>query len=459
MCRATVANTMQTNNPGKSMAHRTRQHSLLILLATGALIGPAARSDDHFPAAGSTLGSCAVPAAAEAENTSSPTTVIGNGTPASCTGAAVVQGVAKGGVITFNCGPDPVTITLTQPAKIVNNTGPKIVIDGGGKVTLSGGGTSRILYMNTCDAAQVWTTAHCQDQDHPQLTVQNLTFIDANSSGMNPDGGGAIWARGGRLKVVNSRFFRNQCDASGPDVGGGAIRAFSQSQNLPVYVVGSTFGGRTDLANVCSNGGALSSIGVSYSVINSRFTHNRAIGQGANPARSGSTGGGSGGAIYNDGNTFQLQVCGSEINNNTAKEGGGAIFYVSNDRSGTLAITNSVLSANPSAGFETAGLPGIFYLGSGNAQVSASTVDRGNTTVSADCVFDWGEHHYPDLLIPTAARSQTLAPYYYRHYPGTHSYVGISSQDGQLRYMGSASNDQMVDLGSMTSWKQTAGCQ
>lgn len=459
MCRATVANTMQTNNPGKSMAHRTRQHSLLILLATGALIGPAARSDDHFPAAGSTLGSCAVPAAAEAENTSSPTTVIGNGTPASCTGAAVVQGVAKGGVITFNCGPDPVTITLTQPAKIVNNTGPKIVIDGGGKVTLSGGGTSRILYMNTCDAAQVWTTAHCQDQDHPQLTVQNLTFIDANSSGMNPDGGGAIWARGGRLKVVNSRFFRNQCDASGPDVGGGAIRAFSQSQNLPVYVVGSTFGGRTDLANVCSNGGALSSIGVSYSVINSRFTHNRAIGQGANPARSGSTGGGSGGAIYNDGNTFQLQVCGSEINNNTAKEGGGAIFYVSNDRSGTLAITNSVLSANPSAGFETAGLPGIFYLGSGNAQVSASTVDRGNTTVSADCVFDWGEHHYPDLLIPTAARSQTLAPYYYRHYPGTHSYVGISSQDGQLRYMGSASNDQMVDLGSMTTWKQTAGCQ
>lgn len=459
MCRATVANTMQTNNPGKSMAHRTRQHSLLILLATGALIGPAARSDDHFPAAGSTLGSCAVPAAAEAENTSSPTTVIGNGTPASCTGAAVVQGVAKGGVITFNCGPDPVTITLTQPAKIVNNTGPKIVIDGGGKVTLSGGGTSRILYMNTCDAAQVWTTAHCQDQDHPQLTVQNLTFIDANSSGMNPDGGGAIWARGGRLKVVNSRFFRNQCDASGPDVGGGAIRAFSQSQNLPVYVVGSTFGGRTDLANVCSNGGALSSIGVSYSVINSRFTHNRAIGQGANPARSGSTGGGSGGAIYNDGNTFQLQVCGSEINNNTAKEGGGAIFYVSNDSSGTLAITNSVLSANPSAGFETAGLPGIFYLGSGNAQVSASTVDRGNTTVSADCVFDWGEHHYPDLLIPTAARSQTLAPYYYRHYPGTHSYVGISSQDGQLRYMGSASNDQMVDLGSMTTWKQTAGCQ
>lgn len=417
-----------------------------------------ASADDHFPSAGNPLGACTTPTEAAAEDVSRPTTVIGNGTPASCTGDAVVQGVARGGVITFNCGPDPVTITLTKPAKIVNTTGPKIVIDGGGKVTLSGGGTSRILYMNTCDAAQVWTTSHCQDQDHPRLTVQNLTFIDANSSGASPDGGGAIWARGGRLKVVNSRFFRNQCDATGPDVGGAAIRAFSQSQNLPVYVVNSTFGGRMDLGNVCSNGGALSSIGVSYSVINSRFTHNRAIGHGANPARTGTPGGGSGGAIYNDGNRFHLQVCGSELNNNTAREGGGAVFFVSNDRSGTLEIASSVLSANPSAGFETAGLPGIFYLGNGNPQVGASTLDRGNATVSADCVFNWGEHHYADLLWPASARSQTLAPYYYRHYPGTNSYVGISSQDDRLRYMGSASGHQMLDLGSMATWKQSASC-
>jgi hypothetical protein len=418
-----------------------------------------AHGDDHLPAAGNPLGGCAVPVTAAAEDVSAPTAVIGNGTAASCTSEAVVQGVARGGVITFNCGPDPVTITLTRPAKIFNNTGPKIVLDGGGKVTLSGGGTTRILYMNTCDAAQVWTTSHCQDQDHPQLTVQNLTFIDANSSGLSPDGGGAIWARGGRLKIVNSRFFRNQCDAMGPDVGGAAIRAFSQSQNLPVYVVGSTFGGRADLGNVCSNGGALSSIGVSYSVMNSRFTHNRAIGQGANPAKPGSTGGGSGGAIYNDGNTFQLQVCGSDINNNTATEGGGAIFFVSNDRSGTLSITSSVLSANPSAGFETAGLPGVFYLGSGNALVNASTLDRGNTTTSADCVFNWGEHQYASLLTPPAARSQTQSPYYYRHYPGTNSYVGITSQNDHLLYMGSASNNQMLDLGSMATWKQSAGCQ
>ena len=128
-----------------------KMRSLWLLLGACAL-SATAHGDDHFPAAGNSLGGCAVPPSAAAEDASRPGTVIGDGTAASCTGDAVVQGVAKGGIIAFDCGPDPVTIVLTRPAKIVNNTGPKIVIDGGGKVTLSGGGTTRILYMNTCDA-------------------------------------------------------------------------------------------------------------------------------------------------------------------------------------------------------------------------------------------------------------------------------------------------------------------
>lgn len=335
---------------------------------------PTSTTTDTFPAAGNPSGHCSVPADAATEDVSTPTTVVGTGTPASCTSDATVKAIAKGGVITFNCGASPVTIALAETAKIYNNTGPRIVIDGGGKVTLSGGGNKRILYMNTCDSSLVWTTSHCQDQDHPRLTLQNLTFIDGNSTGADPDGGGAIWARGGRLKIINSRFFRNTCSSTGPDLGGAAVRAFSQSQGLPLWVVNSTFGGRSDLGNVCSNGGGLSSIGTSYSVINSLFTYNRAIGNGANPARTGTPGGGSGGAIYTDGNTFTLSLCGTQINNNTANEGGGAIFFVSNDRTGTLSITDSTLSANPSQGFETQGYPGIFYLGNGAPQVSNSSL-------------------------------------------------------------------------------------
>jgi hypothetical protein len=311
-------------------------------------------------AAGNPNGTATVPAEARAVDTSKPTRTIGTGTPASCTSAAVVKAVAAGGVITFNCGPAPVTIKMAATAKVRNANGPKIVLDGGGTVTLSGQGQRRILYMNTCDQAQGFTTSHCQNQDHPQLTVQNLTFADGNSTGDTTEGGGggAVLVRGGHLSVINTRFTGNRCDPTGPDLGGAALRVLSMGGGRPVSVVGSRFTG-----GVCSNGGALSSIGVSWDITDSVFTGNRAIGRGANPARGGTPGGGSGGAIYLDGNTFTLRLTGVTITGNSAAEGGGAIFFVSNDRTGTATVRGSTISANPSAGFETAGLPGWFFLG------------------------------------------------------------------------------------------------
>jgi hypothetical protein len=292
-------------------------------------------------------GKCPIPADAQLEDVSSPTTVVGAGTPESCTPDAFISAVAAGGIITFNCGPDPVTITLTKPAKVFNDKGPKIVIDGGGKVILSGGGTTRILYMNTCDKNQVWTTSHCDNQETPQLTVQNLTFANANSKGETKyDGGGAIYASGGRLKVINSRFMNNVCADSGPDVGGAGIRAFEQYNNLPVYVVNSTFGGSDGVGNVCSNGGGISSIGVSWTILNSLFSYNHAIGNGGNPATSGTSGGGSGGAIYNDGNTMTLSLCGTRIEYNQVNAFGSAIFFVTDDHTGNIVIDSSVITNN-----------------------------------------------------------------------------------------------------------------
>ncbi|MFI7076496.1 hypothetical protein ACIBO1_04270 [Micromonospora sp. NPDC049903] len=311
-----------------------------------------------------------VPAVAQAVDTSNPTRTVGDGTPASCTSAAVVRAVAAGGIITFDCGPDPLTITMAATAKVRNANGPKVVLDGGGKITLSGQGKRRILYMNTCDVLQGWTTARCQNQDHPQLTVQNLTFADGDSTGQRVDGGGggAIFVRGGRLKVVDSHFVGNRCDRTGPDVGGAAIRVLDQHDGQPVYVVNSTFTGGS-----CANGGALSSIGVSWVILNSVLRDNAAVGTGANPARSGTPGGGSGGAIYTDGNEFSVRVAGTVIEGNDAKEGGGAIFFVSNNRTGTLRIENSTLRRNPSHGFQTQ--PGIFYQGAGSAPtITTSTV-------------------------------------------------------------------------------------
>jgi hypothetical protein len=298
------------------------------------------------------------------------TRVIGHGTARSCTSSAVVAAVRAGGRISFSCGHEPVTIRMGATAKVLNSR-RQVVLDGGGLVTLSGEGRRRILYMDTCDPAQVFTTSHCQDQATPRLVVENLGFAHGNSTGDDFDGGGggAIFARGGRLRIVSSTFVANRCERNGPDIGGGAVRVLSQYHALPVEVVGSRF---TD--NVCSNGGALSSIGVSWNVVRSRFVGNRAIGHGANPSRPGTPGGGSGGAIYNDGNHFTLTITASHLTANHAAEGGGAIFFVSNDRTGTLAIKDSVLQRNRNDGFQSAGLPGIFFLGAGRPAIVDSVL-------------------------------------------------------------------------------------
>jgi hypothetical protein len=322
---------------------------------------PAARADvaAHSAAVpiGNPNGHQPVPAAGRAVSTSHPNHVIGRGTPAGCTSAAVVKAVAEGGIITFDCGQKPVTILMTATAKVVN-TSHRVVLDGGGKVTLSGGGRIRILYMNTCDPKQKWTTSDCWEQQWPQLVVQNMTFEDAYSAvretATSSYGGGAIFDQGGQLKVVNSAFIDNRCYQSGPDLGGAAIRALGMYMKTPVYVTHDTFTG-----NSCSNGAALSGLYANFYVINSLMTNNKAIGEGANPAANGTPGGGSGGAIYTDGNSYNLIIDGTAMSGNTANAGGGAIFDVVDNGPGTLKIEYSALHHNHSGQFQNA--PGIFY--------------------------------------------------------------------------------------------------
>ena len=299
------------------------------------------------PAAGNQDGNYPIPAEAGPEDVSNPTHIIGTGTPESVTEEAFIKAVAEGGIITFNGGNKPFTLKLTKTAKIYNDASQHIVIDGGGLVTISGCAKVRILYMNTCDEKMHWTTSHCQNQEFPQLTVQNITFADGNSSSETEfDGGGAIWVRGGRLKIVNCRFFNNVCASKGADVGGGAVRVFSQYNNLPVYVVNTTFGGASGYGNIGSNGGAISSIGVSWTLINCLLSYNMAIGNGGNPAQASTSGGGSGGAIYNDGNTMTLSVLGSRIEHNSVNAFGSSIFFVSNDHTGSIKIDQSLIQLN-----------------------------------------------------------------------------------------------------------------
>jgi hypothetical protein len=245
------------------------------------------------------------PAPIQPADVSSPTTVVGTGTAASCTETALSAALAKGGVVTFACGAAPVTITVSAQQDIEVDT----VIDGGGTVTLSGGGKTRILHV-----ASAWNVTT------PKLTVQHLSFTagyttDVMNTTATTQGGAAIVREGGTLDVIDCQFTDNHCAQSGQDVSGGAVTSQGVGDTV---IAGSTFAG-----NSGSNGGAVGNLGNGLTVVNSTFAGNAANGTDGNPGN-----GGNGGAIVFDGQMTTMALCGSTFSGNTANAAGGAIFRV-----------------------------------------------------------------------------------------------------------------------------------
>ena len=343
-------------------------------------------------AIGNPGGACVVPAEAAAADVSHPTTVVGDGTAASCTADKVVAAVAAGGVVTFSCGSDPLTIVVPEIA-IINDGGAtkdgSVTLDGGGKITLSGGGKNRILRQNPCDESLHYTTTHCNNQDTPHLIVQNIGFTGGAGLAEQIDkkgvlGGGALYVGGGTFKAINVTITDSkQTNATGQlvqDLAGGAIYSADMSTPGAVYLVNCTFQGNSGI-----NGGALGSIGTSWTILNSVFKNNSATGQGENPARTGTEGGGLGGAIYNDGNGYTLTVCGTQFEANQANElGSGAIFQVVDDLKGNLKIDQSAFTGNSDTGDvqQSAKHPGIYV------QAQNKVDGTSGVTISADTTFN-----------------------------------------------------------------------
>lgn len=75
-----------------------------------------------------------------------------------------------------------------------------------------------------------------------------------------------------------------------------------------------------------------------------------------------------------------------------------------------------------------------------------------------NCVFDWVEANYAGLLSPAGTTSQTLAPYYYRRYAKTDSYLVMSSDTRHFYYLGATSSGKLLDLGAVDNWLTLAAC-
>ena len=287
---------------------------------------------------------------------STPDHVIGDGTPASCTEAALRAAVTAGGTIAFACGDAPATIVVTSQLAITTDT----VIDGNGLVTISGGGTTRIIAMDTGNF----------EATSPHLVVQRITLRDGHAEGPLLDGGGgAIFYRGGRVTVVDATFLDNRAAELGPDVAGGAIYGIGLGETI---VVGSRFAG-----NRASNGGAIGALGSALTIVNTTLDLNTATGFGANYVEGGQQMGmgGNGGAVSMDGQGRDLFVCGAAFTRNSSGAFGGAIF-----RTGYESERNEIhlsrFEANE-ARDRTDDLPsgaGALYLQGVNVTLTGSTI-------------------------------------------------------------------------------------
>ena len=81
---------------------------------------------------------------------------------------------------------------------------------------------------------------------------------------------------------------------------------------------------------------------------------------------------------------------------------------------------------------------------------------RVNNLAASDCLFDWAERFYAPLFAPAAGASLTYLGYYYRRYATTNSYLGISTLDNHVYYIGPTG--ALQDVGPLPGWLVTAGC-
>ena len=65
----------------------------------------------------------------------------------------------------------------------------------------------------------------------------------------------------------------------------------------------------------------------------------------------------------------------------------------------------------------------------------------------SDRVFNYAQAVLPQYFAPANSNSGTLYGYYYRYYSATNSYIG--TKDGELYYLGPASQNEIVDLGTL----------
>jgi cyclophilin family peptidyl-prolyl cis-trans isomerase len=99
--------------------------------------------------------------------------------------------------------------------------------------------------------------------------------------------------------------------------------------------------------------------------------------------------------------------------------------------------------------------------GANLVNIISATVSLDKSTVTdADRIFNYLEAAYPDYaspanpLTPPASGSNYAAPYYYRYYTSSQSYIATAND--KVLYLGPLVNNQITDLGTVATWLKIA---
>jgi predicted outer membrane repeat protein len=264
--------------------------------------------------------------------------VVGTGSPASCDANRLKTALGGGGVVTFNCGANPVIISADTYV-IQDDT----TIDGAGKVTLTGENLRQIFVVSPLPNQEV------------TLNLQNITLLDGE------------FAAGGCISVdINATLNTEKvtfqsCRDTSNNLGGGGI------YNLGTVNATDTIFESNEAKN---DGGAIFNRGA-FNAFFVRFEANKA---------------GDGGGAIRNANDGIATVQDAIFLGNTAQNGGGAIENILSfpSTTGSLSVVRSLFVDNTAVNFGGALNNSVGDATLGNCTFVRNGADQGGAIISSN---------------------------------------------------------------------------
>ncbi|MGZ5052509.1 MAG: esterase/lipase family protein [Methylobacter sp.] len=76
---------------------------------------------------------------------------------------------------------------------------------------------------------------------------------------------------------------------------------------------------------------------------------------------------------------------------------------------------------------------------------------------NVECFLNWAQTFYATAFAPAVSGLEQSLPYTYRYYANTNSYLGVSSDDNHVYYLGPDATLPQ-DMGDLSAWLKQSGC-